>query len=574
MALGVDHMWVNADGDLKMRAGNELDLVVNNDGGISIGGALSAFAGGGVDLLTTSFSASVDTLDVHGETANFGGAKEVQLATTGAAVGLKHLGDTKFVSFNFKLVSTFNEFENYLPTVHGVNQVLVVSTGRSPPLARPLTKAAISLQRAAAGSSSPAAAGGGGGGSWTEIWSAVPTSEPLDMANFVMEVQSMDVAGAFREHRSVVTPARPAFRLFLVLLLPLPLFSSTAPFVAVVRHPPGIRLASNPWLSPSFVGWDDVIFQFRTQSFGQVQIDADATIDLVAGDALNMVSDDMAISALESLAVYGGQTIDATARAISVTAADSIGVVSETVDVHATGKVAVHSTDDVVVSSDRLAAQVQMAADLTVGRNLDVSAFSAGISVADELELAAERLKIHTSKTAEVFVETNVALTAADLGLSLGNRLEVVARAMEAYTGDLSLVAERADVNILEGVSLSTQVRVKARTAISSFADPPSPSPLHAAAKEERGSRSKLTPSRPARSRLDQPRTSTSWPAATSGFRPCRLSTSASRPRRSRPTARCSPPPTTPPCCSGTRRCSRPAAPSPSRPAPPSTLSR
>ena len=283
------------------------------------------------------------------------------MSSGGSLVRLSPEGEGEFVGFVWESARSFDTFENTVsPSVSGVEELVIVSgTG---PYARGASVVSIDLYD---------------GASWVTVWSASLGAEAYySLGGLSVRFASQSVSG--------------------------------------------VRVRSAPGLSPTFEGWEDVVFHFGRRSSGSVSVASEWRIEASAAEEVSVSSMDVVVNA-------GGQ--------VDVSAVEGVSVSASDVSVASSGLTEVSSRDVSVVAGERLEAYGGEEVRVTGGAigveslgRLDAVAV-AGVS------LTTEDVTVRADGAAEAYVRSATVGVSSSLDVHAGSSLGL-------STGVLSLSVE------------------------------------------------------------------------------------------------------------------------------------
>ena len=102
-ALGIDKLWVNADGKIMLVSADDIDTVAGGNTFLSMAGGVEAFVGSGIDVTSDTLSIGLaEGASIRGSTAEIEGTDSVTLSSMGASVKISRDAGSQFTSMQVR----------------------------------------------------------------------------------------------------------------------------------------------------------------------------------------------------------------------------------------------------------------------------------------------------------------------------------------------------------------------------------------------------------------------------------------------------------------------------------------
>jgi hypothetical protein len=309
----------------------------------------------------------------------------VRVESSGASFQLGSGTEMEYIAFVWRSAASFDEWENVVPKIEGVTEVLINGVpGKPQPMARSQSATQLRMDIAVDG------AGAGRAPAWKQdVWGAHVGSGSYSLGGLHLK---------FGEPHDIV----------------------------------GVRLSSAPANNPTFDGWAEVTFHFgRIRSTSAATLRSAGTVEVIAGVALTLSSREVSLTAVDGLELSGGQSVAVSAAdALALRSARSLDATSNELRLHAHGELDVFSGGAASANVGTLSLEAAANASLVAGGALALTTGAGGASLesAGAVSLAAASTEVRLAGSLEAYAGRGAELsTPAGASVAAGGELSAFA---------------------------------------------------------------------------------------------------------------------------------------------------
>ena len=368
------------------------DIAVSGGGSAGLSARDNVWVSGGYVMLeaTQGLSASASVAELTG-------SEKVRVASRGSAVELSGDDDVEYLGYVWRASDSFQQFENVVPRIEGVVEVIVHGGSVGGAQAIASGGATFHIDLGVVDSSTQAV-------SFTRVWSSTVGAGTylLDGLHVRIGQQTVDL----------------------------------------------IRMSAEG--GGTYDGWSEVLFHFgRAVGAGTVTVAASNALEAVAGESVSVAAEGITLSA--------GTSVDVRSKSIHVSSeelnlqADTLTAAGQTVQVSATSSVEVFTGGSLSASGNSMSLHAVDEVGFVAGDVAAVSANVAVIELSELVELSTPKLKVRGGDSVEVYSGESVDVHTGDFTVNAGGTVS-------AFAGDhAELSTGTAVLDASESVTVHTR---------------------------------------------------------------------------------------------------------------------
>ena len=346
-----DALDLQAGGNVSMSSGADVSVLGRGDANAAFGGDLH-ISGAGMRIEgSEGLTAITSSVDVRGRDG-------VRVAAAGADFSLGGDGEVEYVAFIWRSSASFDEYENAVPKITGVQELVVTQRqGHDNPVARVRHGTQLRMDMAAEQRMSD----GGSGAVWTEgVWSSLVGDGEYSLNGLRVRLPTpMDVVA--------------------------------------------VRLTSDPFNNPSYQGWSEVMFHFgRLSAPGTMALRAAGRIEATAEESLSMHTRQLVLDA-NNMSLTGDSVDVRSSGRMAVQTAGALEAHAEEIHLHSHEDLSVYSGGAASTMAHTVQLDAQADATVRAGGTLSVVSEQAALELGGKLALSGKDAEMKIEGALDVY---------------------------------------------------------------------------------------------------------------------------------------------------------------------------